>query len=226
MTLDEIAAFLDRTLQDRKLSRQERQVLTELNLNPEMSAQVRRAAFVRAAQALEHPQAGEILAWLEDVIKALSSSPPPASQPVAEAFFSPGEECRQRIIQGISAASRSLDICVFTITDDRITSALIAAHRRGVALRILTDNDKMHDLGSDIAELHAAGIEVRTDDSPYHMHHKYAIVDGTTLLNGSFNWTRSASTNNEENFIVSNDPRLISAFQREFEKLWSKFARR
>lgn len=60
------------------------------------------------------------------------------------------------------------------------------------------DNDKRFDDGSDIARLAALGIEVRLDDTPFHMHHKFAIFDGTSIANGSFNWTRSASSSNHE----------------------------
>lgn len=147
-----------------------------------------------------------------------------AASGIAEAFFSPGEECICRLVALLASAKRSLDICVFTVTDDRITNAILSAHQRGVAIRIITDDDKSHDLGSDVERLAAAGITVRMDRSTFHMHHKFAIVDGTLLLNGSFNWTRSASTNNQENFIIVSDKRLLTAFAREFEKLWQQFA--
>ena len=66
---------------------------------------------------------------------------------------------------------------------------------------------------------------LRIDDSPYHMHHKFALFDGRLLLNGSFNWTRSASTSNEENLLVIDHPQLVSSYAREFDELWARFAR-
>ena len=52
------------------------------------------------------------------------------------------------------------------------------------------------------------------------------LVDGAWLLNGSFNWTRSASVNNEENLLVTDDAVLIGAYRREFEELWGRYAPR
>jgi mitochondrial cardiolipin hydrolase len=140
----------------------------------------------------------------------------------SRAFFSPGPDCLGQIIHRLSYARQSIDICVFTITDDRISRAILDAQRRGLKLRIISDNEKMHDAGSDIARFEAAGIPVKIDRTPYHMHHKYAIFDRTRLLNGSYNWTRNAADVNEENIIDTGDPELLLAFQTHFETLWSQ----
>jgi phosphatidylserine/phosphatidylglycerophosphate/cardiolipin synthase-like enzyme len=143
---------------------------------------------------------------------------------LAEAHFSPGEECLAAIRLQLSRARASVDICVFTITDDRIADAIVAAHRRGVRVRIVTDNDKAFDQGSDVRKLEAAGIEVREDRTEFHMHHKFAIFDQRVLLTGSYNWTRGAARFNEENVIVTDDARLVGPFGREFAALWGRLA--
>jgi phosphatidylserine/phosphatidylglycerophosphate/cardiolipin synthase-like enzyme len=148
---------------------------------------------------------------------------PEFSRGMAEAWFSPHDDCPGRIINLFAEARSHADVCVFTITDDRISEAMLAAHARGLRIRIITDNDKAHDLGSDIDRLAAAGIAVRIDRSPFHMHHKFALFDGRLLLQGSFNWTRGAARDNQEDLIVVDEPRLITAFGREFERLWTQF---
>ena len=55
------------------------------------------------------------------------------------------------------------------------------------------------------------------------MHHKFALFDTQTLVTGSYNWTRSAAKNNEENFVVLADPGLTASYSKEFEQLWEKF---
>jgi cardiolipin hydrolase len=232
MTPQEFAALLDRTLEDARLSRNERRSVADAAAaagDEPTRAQFRKLAFEKAAAALGGPPAQPVLGWLDDVLRALEPKAGPSTAPAvgeaAEAHFSPGDDCWRRLVSVLGSAKRTLDVCVFTITDDRITAAILGAHRRGVAVRVLTDNEKAADLGSDVEQLRRAGVPLRIDDSPFHMHHKFALVDGALLLNGSFNWTRSASVNNEENFVITGDARLVTAFSRVFEQLWQKFGR-
>ena len=90
-------------------------------------------------------------------------------------------------------------------------------------MRVISDDDKAHDRGSDVHRLADSGVPVRTDHSPNHMHHKFAIFDRMLLVNGSYNWTRSAAERNEENLVVTDDQRIVGCFQAEFEKLWDQF---
>jgi phosphatidylserine/phosphatidylglycerophosphate/cardiolipin synthase-like enzyme len=138
-------------------------------------------------------------------------------------YFTPGEACQQAIIDLLSGARKSIDICVFTISDNDIADALVACHRRGLPLRIITDNDKQHDRGSDVGFLHEAGIPVRMDRSEHHMHHKFALIDGHTLLTGSYNWTRSAYRFNYENILITKEKEAVRQYQAEFDRLWSAF---
>ena len=56
------------------------------------------------------------------------------------------------------------------------------------------------------------------------MHHKYAIFDAKWLLNGSYNWTRGAARDNQENCVVTDDPKLLAAYAAAFERLWAELA--
>ena len=139
-----------------------------------------------------------------------------------KAYFSPGDDCLNHILELIDGCENSLDICVFTISDDRIKNALLNAHVENVAIRVISDNDKLKDEGSDIKELSQRGIAVKIDTTPYHMHHKFMIVDGKILLTGSYNWTRSAARFNQENVLSMQDADVISSFQEHFDELWEK----
>ena len=60
-------------------------------------------------------------------------------------------------------------------------------------------------------------------NNDYLMHHKFAIVDNTILITGSFNWTMQAVMGNKENIIVTSEPLLLQPFVEEFKKLWIEF---
>lgn len=213
--------ILTRTLSDGHLSRNEAHALKALaaELDPAQLPALRSRVFALAKDE-EGIHQGVLLDWLEAVLKALQPEAP--RLPVAEALFSPGEDCRRRLVGLFEAAGRRVDVCVFTITDDAISRAIYDAARRGVDIRIITDDDKSEDLGSDVVDLHRAGIPVRVDRTTAHMHHKFAIFDENLLASGSYNWTRSAASENEENVIVTDHPHLIRAFQAEFDQLWQK----
>jgi cardiolipin hydrolase len=220
--------MLQQTLEDGKLSTAERKALRENlrdgALDDRTRALLRSRVFEIAREAIAKDRGHSVVDWLEELTKLLLPFSGETGEPFVEAHFSPGEGCVRRIRGLLEGARRSADICVFTITDDRIAESVLAAHRRGVAVRVVTDNEKALDQGSDAIALARVGIPVRVDDSPYHMHHKFAIFDGDTLLTGSYNWTRGAAQNNEENLIIANDRRLLTAFKGEFERLWVKFA--
>ena len=101
-----------------------------------------------------------------------------------------------RVLEVLRGAQRTLDICVFTITCNEIADAVEQVARRGIAVRIITDDEQSKSTGSDVMRLSRVdGIHVRHDgNARSHMHHKFALVDGATLLNGSFVRTAQAST--------------------------------
>lgn len=228
MDTQELDRALSATLEDGRLSRAERQALGELlaetPLDASRLAQLRARAFTLAKARVTDPRALEALEWVEDLVKLLAHSQPVVTAAPARACFSPGEDCLRTILSELERTRKTADICVFTITDDRIAQAILVAKQRGVALRIITDNDKQYDGGSDIDRLRRAGIAVKVDETEHHMHHKFALLDGATLLNGSYNWTRSACAFNEENLVVTTDAKLVHTFARHFEGMWASLA--
>lgn len=227
MNPEDIQPLLQQTLEDRRLSRGERQALGRVFQGLDRAEQrlsVCRQSFDVARQHLADPASRDMVDWLEEIVRAAWHEPETPPAEVAEAHFSPGDNCPRRIAQLFQHARQSADICVFTITDDRVSDAILEAHHRGIAIRIVTDNEKVNDVGSDIPRLREAGIAVRVDHSEYHMHHKFALFDDSPLLTGSFNWTRGAAEKNEENFIITSEPRFIRLFAQRFERLWDKLA--
>lgn len=78
--------------------------------------------------------------------------------------------------------------------------------------------------GSDVARLKAAGVPVRCDRTPAHMHHKFAVIDGRFLVTGSLNWTRAGVLENCENVLVLDAPAVAGRYTAQFNALWAAFA--
>ncbi len=230
LSFDEISQQLNEAIDDGRLTAEEKYQLQALvkNLDSEKLSYLRNQAFTISRQQLIIAN-GEadilsIMRWLERVIKIIDATKLKANV-FSSVHFSPGEECRTKLVELCRRAKKTVDICVYTISDDRLSNAIIDAHKRGVQVRVITDNLKSEDLGSDIEYLIEKNIPLVMDVSTYHMHHKFAVFDGEWLANGSFNWTRSASEKNEENIVVINDSRLVKKFSEKFNTLWAEYSR-
>jgi phosphatidylserine/phosphatidylglycerophosphate/cardiolipin synthase-like enzyme len=224
-----IESTLQATLEDSRLAKDEERTLRDaieaFADDREALAFIRNCAFKLARQRIEASPV-DVLRWLERIDKIVDNTVSPPQRGGTDhgiaLAFSPGEDGLELIQREIRACKESLDICVFTITDDRVTNAILDAHRRGVTVRLVTDNDKQFDDGSDIKRMVREGVPTRFDPDRDHMHHKFAIVDSKRLITGSYNWTRGA-TRNHENITVLTDADLIQAFCKEFNRLWSDF---
>lgn len=163
-----------------------------------------------------------VLALRQNLISQIFSTFPVAAVGT-EVYFSPNAGTSTRIVQEIGRAFGTLDVAIYSFTLDEIADALIAARNRGVAVRILADSSQANGTGSEVAKLEAAGFQLKRTNggSGGIMHNKFAIFDGRVLLTGSYNWSANAEQNNDENAVFIRDMRVISAFQANFNSMWS-----
>mmetsp|Transcript_46182 Transcript_46182/g.108142 ORF Transcript_46182/g.108142 Transcript_46182/m.108142 type:complete len:437 (+) Transcript_46182:56-1366(+) len=164
--------------------------------------------------------------WAAFLSGDVAQAPPAESQGNVSALFfpEPGMTNVGRILSELKNARRSIEIAVFTLTLDLLVDELIRKHDQGLRVRIITDNRQAAVPGADAQRLHEKGLQVRIDRSWYAMHHKFAVIDDQTLINGSFNWTAQATKGNQEDAIIfGNQPMLAAAFTEEFDRLWDSF---
>ncbi len=153
---------------------------------------------------------------------------PPTIQPIEtwyRVFFTPGTDCENNIISRINNAKYSVDIAVYSITNRNIVDAVIAAHKRGVKVRVITDKEQEKWYTSLVKELVATGISVRMNDADNNNkieHNKFAIFDGKEVESGSFNWTTSATNCNSENCMFFKQSG--KEFSDRYEYLWKTYA--
>lgn len=219
--MKDILNELEASIEDEYFSRSEkksiRSMVAEFRPSDHDLSVLRSKVFDMANARINAENFSFIMQWVENACKALIVS---VKEEGDEVYFSPGKSCRAAILNQIQTASNSLDICVFTISDDFIANALVLAYKRNLKVRIITDNDKTEDKGSDIDRFHKEGLDVKIDDTSHHMHHKFMVVDGKVAITGSYNWTRSAAKFNHENLLLTRDQAVVKAFKKEFEDLW------
>ena len=147
-----------------------------------------------------------------------------------QAFFSPDDDLEKILIKLINAELRSIRVAVFSFTNGDIAQALIAAYKRGIPVEIITDITCLKDKFNKIDLLKKAGIKVFVYN-PRNvsmlnniMHNKFVLfeknVGGKSLLwTGSFNFTKSAKINNQENVIIVDEMRFIERYSKQFALL-------
>lgn len=218
--MDEIISFLKGTIADEVFSKNEKRsfksLLSQCTLDENQLNFLRSKIYEMANEHINPTNYVFVLDWVKTAVNSLVVPAPVSS----DAFFSPGDACRNVIIRQIESATTLLQICVFTISDDNITKSLLTAHKKGVAIKLITDNDKSLDVGSDIEQLARAGIDVKMDASSNHMHHKFMVADKKALITGSYNWTLSAARYNHENILLTHEPGVIKTFSHQFDQLW------
>jgi len=142
----------------------------------------------------------------------------------AHPYFFPSEQNFKVLKQTIESAQSSLEICVFSITDNDLANAIIAVKKRGARVRIISDDQQAESRGSDVHRLgRDYGVPYVLDNNPSYMHNKFAVVDGKVVITGSYNWSKGARFDNRENILITNSPECLQMYHQEFEKLWSLY---
>jgi phosphatidylserine/phosphatidylglycerophosphate/cardiolipin synthase-like enzyme len=132
----------------------------------------------------------------------------------------------EALVAQINAAQETIDIAAFEFNLTPLAEALIDAHKRGLQVRWLTDNE--YGLGVDgdeghgqFALLQEAGIPVRTDARSALMHNKFWIFDRQRVWTGSTNATVNDVFRNNNNVLLIDSPVVAAMYEREFAELWA-----
>jgi phosphatidylserine/phosphatidylglycerophosphate/cardiolipin synthase-like enzyme len=124
-------------------------------------------------------------------------------------YFSPNGGCTQAIVEEVGKARRTVLVQAYSFTSDTIAQALVAAKKRGVDVEAILDKT---DRGSAVDIMVDAGIPTYMDPMHAIAHNKVIVIDGQTVLTGSFNFTPSAENRNAENLLVVRDPPIAAKY--------------
>lgn len=133
-----------------------------------------------------------------------------------EVYF---KNIRDKIIDLLDQSKFEIKVAVAWVTDAQIIKSLEQAQKRGVNITIIFYKDKINKIEM-FEKLFMLGGNILTAQKL--MHNKFCIIDNEMVINGSFNWTWNAGTN-DENIVVSvKNYNLINEFEKEFNRILEK----
>ena len=130
--------------------------------------------------------------------------------PVGDLVVSPINS-RTKLLALIQSAKTSVDVEGETLSDPKVTAALITAKNAGVAVRVvLSDSSPSDAQNTAVGQLTAAGIAVKKVNAPY-IHAKAIVADGTRAYMGSENFTTASLSYNRELGIITSHAPSVAA---------------
>jgi phosphatidylserine/phosphatidylglycerophosphate/cardiolipin synthase-like enzyme len=134
----------------------------------------------------------------------------------------PGQEIRDMIEAALTRAKRRVLVEMYTLTDPTVVAELVAAHRRGVDVRVVLDPNQVYNRHASTV-LGEGGVGVRWYPVPRGvlLHAKVGLFDRVLVL-GSANWTLSGLGANHELDIETEDGAAVAAYVARFDSDWSR----
>ena len=124
----------------------------------------------------------------------------------------------EALAQAIAAAQTSVDMAMFNLSLPSIRDALLEAHRRGAAVRLVVDSETYHDEVPE--QLRSAGIAVVSDQRQELMHNKFTVIDGQEVWTGSLNLSTGGTYSDYNNLVRIRSTRLAQDYTAEFEEMF------
>jgi len=135
-----------------------------------------------------------------------------------QVYFSPSSSPTAAIIETLDNAKESVHVQAYSFTSAPIAAALKRAHDKGVAVKVILDKSQVSEKYTSATFLTRAGIPVWIDSKHAIAHNKVMVVDGRTVITGSFNFTKSAEERNAENLLVINDGLIANRYLANWER--------
>lgn len=127
--------------------------------------------------------------------------------------FSPRGGATDLVVKTIEQAQKSILVQAYSFTSAPIAKALVTAKNRGIDVRVILDKSQKTERYSSATYLTNNGVPTWIDRQHAIAHNKVMVVDGTTVITGSFNFSKAAEFENAENVLVlHNDQKLASIY--------------
>jgi len=140
-----------------------------------------------------------------------------------EVYYGPDDAPLDRLTTLYRHATRYLYVAVYGLTSPRAVEAMVAAKKRGVDVRLITDLKRTEDV-KQLTALHTlqlAGIPILVNQHDGLMHLKQVVIDDEVNVSGSMNHTTSGNRYNDERLDVITDSAITAKAREKFLAMWN-----
>lgn len=128
-------------------------------------------------------------------------------------YFSPRGGCTNAIIQELSKAKSEILVQAYELTSQPIVTAFLDAIKRGVKVSVIVDGKQLATSGQSMTTLKNAGANTYVDTYHKIQHNKTIVLDDSTVITGSFNFSNQAEFSNAENLLIIHDAKIAQLFK-------------
>ena len=133
-------------------------------------------------------------------------------------FFSPNGGATEAVVKELGNAKSNVLIQAYSFTSAPIARAVVDAHKRGVDVQAILDRSQRTEKYSEADFLAHAGIRTLIDAKHAIAHNKVIIIDGDTVITGSFNFTKAAEEKNAENLLIIHRSVLAERYMKNWHE--------
>ena len=135
-----------------------------------------------------------------------------------QVYFSPRGGAQDALVATIGQAKDSILVQAYSFTSAPIAKALVDAAKRGVKIEAILDKSQRSERYTGATFLRNEGIPVYIDDKHAIAHNKVMIIDGSSVVTGSFNFTKAAEEKNAENLLIIRNREMAKIYMDDWEK--------
>jgi len=143
---------------------------------------------------------------------------------ITQAYF---DQIETQLLKELDNAQESILVAVAWLTNAQLFNKLREKGGRGVTVELMIFNDEINNTsGNDFSRLEEVGgklYKVGSGDGGTLMHNKFCVIDRSTVINGSYNWSYKARQNHENITVSTNAEELAAQFVAEFRRLKAKY---
>lgn len=138
-------------------------------------------------------------------------------------YFSPDDNVSDSLLDLLNGAQHSIYFMAYSFTSDPLGEAIRERAAAGVTVAgVMDESQILSNIGTEFDAFRQAGLDVRRDGIAGLLHHKVIVIDEQIVITGSYNFTASAETRNDENVVVIYDPVIAGQYYAEFQRVYAQ----